>query len=250
MSELIDIALELLRSMVYLAKMSYVITAILIGLSTSVLLLRTENDADIEATWRHKLSLVIAAAIYGPPFVLVAAGIASLLALSIALPIVAAFTVFYTAKKYFELRETMLSRLDEVNSIDVNNSILLGIFLPGPPVRYNVGFEVDVDDENFEVPEISEKNYQRCEALGIPDDAIPQKFLDGLNNAIMDNPVMDPKHPQVRYEDSVIRAWLARSQTNPFTRQRLLPDSLQKDEALQQEIEAWLDEQQRRPRLS
>jgi hypothetical protein len=75
---------------------------------------------------------------------------------------------------------------------------------------------------------------------------IPEKFLCALMNIVMTTPVSVPQTPDVRFEQSQILHWLATNPRHPLTRSPLNPHQLVVDEKLQQEIEHFISEEEKK----
>jgi len=65
-------------------------------------------------------------------------------------------------------------------------------------------------------------------------DEIPQEFFCAISYQFMKDPVFDLNNPGIKYERTQIECWLARNQTNPYTRQRLSIGELKEDTNLAQ----------------
>jgi hypothetical protein len=70
---------------------------------------------------------------------------------------------------------------------------------------------------------------------------IPSEYICSITNAIITDPVYDPRHTEQRFERTAIENWLRRNPTNPLTREPLTRSALQSDTALKNRINGFID---------
>lgn len=99
------------------------------------------------------------------------------------------------------------------------------------------GAAADIDDRMDQT-----KHESILESAGYSDSDIPEEYRCSLSHQVMDTPVYDPGHEQIRYEKKIILQWLNRqiaedkTPTNPFTGCPLAPTALKEDATLKEQI--------------